>query len=74
MKKAVIAAFVTSVALAASAHSRSTESPHLGTHGTDAVTPTESVPESSPPLALALVSAASIGLAAAFVRGKKSRA
>lgn len=73
MKKVVLAACVTSLAFAVSAHPRSEQTQHLGRFTSDVVTPTQSVPESTPTIALALVSLAAVGVFAAYLRGRKSR-
>jgi len=75
MKKVVIAVCLTSVALAASAHTRYEQKQHLGRWTTDSVTPrTETVPESTPTIALTLVSLAAVGVLTAFLRSHKSGA
>ena len=70
MKVASLALGIVSLTLAASAHPRFEQRPHLGRHDSD-VTLTRTVPESAPTLALALISIAGFGVVAAYFSGKK---
>src|SRR5713226_6419511 len=73
MKKAVLTLALAALSLAASAHSRSDGTHQLGRHEPNAVELVQSVPESVPTFALMLVSLASIGVIAAYLRGRKHR-
>jgi len=74
MKKVVLALSVAGLSLAASAHSASDGKRQLGRHNSNVVTQTASVPEAAPTVALVLISAASLTVLAAYLRGKRSRA
>lgn len=74
MKQAVITLTVAGFCLAASAHSASDGTRQLGRHDSDFVVRTAAVPEATPTVALVLISAASLTVLAAYLRGRRSRA
>ncbi|HZR17545.1 MAG TPA: hypothetical protein VFE51_09475 [Verrucomicrobiae bacterium] len=73
MKKVVLAVWVAGLTLAASAISSSDRNQQTG-YLTQNVSPIQAVPESTPTLALALISLASAGVMTAYWKGRRSRA
>ena len=71
MKVAALALGIVFLTLAASAHPRFEQRPHLGRHYSDDVPLTRTVPESTPTLALALISISGFGVLAAYFSGKR---